>query len=128
MHAFLLCYPESRQKPFMVHHQLDIFVYGSASPPVHMAQMWGGGLLIRLDVCCQSASRPSIYCKSCSVFKAKRNTHSVSQPKPQQHKHHSRQKGPLAKCKLAALPFCVEQQTCHAVWSSGKPQSLVSLG
>lgn len=85
-------------------------------------------LLIRLDVCCQSAGRPSIYCKSCSVFKAKRNKHSVSQPKPQQHKCRSCQQEPLAKCKLAALPFSVQQQTCHAVWDSGKPRSLVSLG
>lgn len=92
----------------MVHHQLVTFVYASASPPVHMAQMWGVCvLLIRLDVCCQSASRPSIYCKSCSVFKAKRNKHSVSQPKPQQHKRRPCQQGPLAKCKLAAL--CVQQ-------------------
>lgn len=37
-------------------------------------------LFLRLDVCCQSASRPSIYCKSCSVFKAKEiNTRSGSQ-------------------------------------------------
>ncbi len=101
-------------------------------PTVHMAQMWGGCvracLLIHLDVCCQSAGRPSIYCKSCSVFKAKINKHSVSQPKPQQHKCRSCQQEPLAKCKLAALPFCVQQQTSHAVWSSGRPRSSVSLG
>lgn len=97
-------------------------------PTVHMAQMWGVCLWIRLDVYCQSAGRLSIYCKFCCVFKAKRNKHSVSQPKPQQHKRHSCQQEPLAKSKLAALPFCVQQQTCHAVWSSGKPRSLVSLG
>lgn len=49
-------------------------------PPVHMAQMWSVCATLRLDVCCQSASRPSIYCKSCSVFKAKEiNTWSASQ-------------------------------------------------
>ncbi len=101
-------------------------------PPQSTWHRCGGGvcacLLIHLDVCCQSAGRPSIYCKSCSVFKAKINKHSVSQPKPQQHKCRSCQQEPLAKCKLAALPFCVQQQTSHAVWSSGRPRSSVSLG
>lgn len=71
----------------------------------------------------RNASRPSLDCKPSSVFKAKRNKHSVSQPKPQQHKRCSCQQELLAKCKLAALQFRVQQQACHAVWRSGKPQS-----
>lgn len=79
--------------------------------------------LICLDVCRQNASRPGIYCKPSTVFKAKRNKHSVSQPKPQQHKRCFCQQELLAKRKLAALQFSVQQQACHTVWRSGKPRS-----